>query len=158
MDMFWWSMVILLFVLGFAGLFLPVLPDALLLLGGFILYDVVIGNGSFPLIFWITAGLITVLIMIVDYVAGGIAARKYGGSRASTWAAIVGAVVGLVIGPIGMIIGPFVAVVLVEMLQKKSFEEAMKVGFGTMIGFIGGVLFKGLLMIALIIWFIILVM
>ncbi|SFS60431.1 DUF456 domain-containing protein [Marininema halotolerans] len=158
MDIVWWSMIILLFVLGFAGLFLPILPDALLLLGGFALYDVVLGKGVIPWSFWITAGVITVVIMVVDYVAGGIAARKYGGSRAATWAAIVGAIVGLVIGPIGMIIGPFVAVVLVELLQKKSIEEALKIGYGTLIGFLGGVLFKGVLMTGLIIWFLVLVL
>lgn len=35
MEIIWWILTVLLFILGFVGLILPVLPDAPLLLAGF---------------------------------------------------------------------------------------------------------------------------
>src|SRR5690606_5425243 len=96
------------------------------------------------------------LVVITDYVAGGIAARTYGGSRWSLPAAVVGALAGIPLGPLGLVLGPVVAVIAVEFFRKKDWQEAFRVGFGTLLGFVGGVLVKGLMMVGLLIWFLIL--
>ncbi|WP_169713509.1 DUF456 domain-containing protein [Paludifilum halophilum] len=157
MEIIWWLIIVLLFIAGFAGLLLPVLPDSPLMLLGFVLYHFLIDSDSLTLSFWIGAVLITAAVLAIDYIAGGIAARTYGGSRWSIGAAMIGALVGgIVFPPLGILFGPILAVMIVELLQKKSWEEALKTGFGTLVGFLGGLFVKGLLMIGMIVWFILL--
>lgn len=157
MEIIWWILTVLLFILGFVGLILPVLPDAPLLLAGFLVYHFLINSDTLPTSFWVGAVLIT-LVVVVDYVAGGIAARTYGGSKWSIPAAILGALVGIAFGPLGILVGPLVAVFLLELILKKDWQQALRVGYGTLVGFLGGLFVKGLLMGGLLIWFLILVL
>lgn len=159
MDAIWWILIILLFVTAFIGLLVPVLPDIPLMVIGFVLYHFLVDSHSLNLWFWVGAVLLAIVVTVTDYVAGGIAVKTYGGSRYATIASILGAVVfGLLFPPWGILFGPIVAVILVELLLKKSLPQAVKVGFGTLIGFLGGVIVKGGLMAGLLIWFIILVL
>jgi uncharacterized protein len=158
MDAIWWILVIILFIAGYLGLLIPVLPDAPLLFVGFLLYHFLIDSHSLNGPFWIAAVIVTLLTILVDYVASGVAARTYGGSRISVWAAVIGAIVfPFLLGPLGILVGPLVAVVVVELIQRKSWEEALRVGWGTLVGFLGGLFFKGILMTGMLIWFGILV-
>ncbi|QKG84501.1 DUF456 family protein [Kroppenstedtia pulmonis] len=159
MDAIWWILIILLFVTAFIGLLVPVLPDIPLMVIGFALYHFLVDSHSLNLWFWVGAVLLAIVVTVTDYVAGGIAVKTYGGSRYSTIASILGAgVFGLLFPPWGILFGPVVAVILVELSLKKSFPQAVKLGFGTLIGFLGGVIVKGVLMAGLLIWFIILVL
>lgn len=72
-------------------------------------------------------------------------------------AAVAGAIIfPFILGPVGILVGPLVAVVIVELIQRKSWQEALRVGWGTLVGFLGGLFFKGLLMFGILIWFVIL--
>lgn len=158
MEALWWILVVLFFLAGFLGLLFPALPDAPLLFVGFLLYHFLIDSRTLYWPFWTAAVVVTLLAVLVDYVAGGVAARTYGGSRSAVWAALVGAVLfPFVLGPLGVVVGPLVAVVIVERVQRKPWREALKAGWGTLVGFLGGLFFKGLLMIGMLIWFGILV-
>ncbi|GAA5345570.1 hypothetical protein CLV97_10450 [Planifilum fimeticola] len=158
MEVLWWILVLILFVAGFLGLLIPVLPDAPLLFVGFLLYHFLIDSDALNWPFWVAAVIVTAVTVLVDYVAGGVVARSYGGSRISVLAAVVGAILfPFILGPLGILVGPLVAVVLVELIQRKSWQEALRVGWGTLVGFLGGLFFKGLLMIGMLIWFGILV-
>lgn len=154
MDIFLWIVMITLFFCGFLGLVFPFLPDIPFLLAGFILYALGINSPSLPVSFWIGAGFITLLSILVDLLAGGIAVKKYGGSPFSVWASIVGALLfSLFLGPLGLIVGAFCLVVLVELFHKKSWQDALSIGFGTLVGFFGGIFVKFLLMVTLLVWF-----
>ncbi|MFD1426189.1 uncharacterized protein YqgC (DUF456 family) [Kroppenstedtia sanguinis] len=157
MEIIWWILVVLLFILGFAGLILPVLPDAPLLFIGFLLYHFLIDSDVLSTSFWVGAVGITLVVVVIDYVAGGITARTYGGSKWSIPVAILGGLVGISFGPLGILIGPFLAVFLLEWILKKDWQQALRVGYGTLVGFFGGLFIKGLLMVGLLIWFLILV-
>ncbi|PTX55043.1 hypothetical protein C8P63_1222 [Melghirimyces profundicolus] len=154
MELIWWILTVGLFILGFAGLVLPVLPDAPLLLLGFLVYHFLINPEVLNPPFWIGAVLITIGVVLIDYFAGGIAARTYGGSKWSVLAAVAGALAGIPFGPLGILVGPLVAVVGVEWIRKKDWREALRIGYGTLVGFLGGLLVKGLLMTGLVIWFV----
>jgi uncharacterized protein YqgC (DUF456 family) len=157
-----WVLVVACFLVGFVGLFISVLPETLAVLAGFVLYHFLIDPHVLGWSFWTGVILLTAFSMLIDYIAGGIAARKYGASKWATWAAIIGTIVfPILLGPlglIGLIIGPFVAVVLVELLQRKPFGQAVRAGFGTWVGMISGIFFKGLIMVVMIVWFLILVL
>lgn len=159
MEILWWTLIILLFMIGYAGLIVPLLPGAPLQFIGFLIYHFAIDNQVLGPTFWIGAVLLNIIIIAVDYLAGGIATRAYGGSRYASWAAIAGALIFpfLMTPLIGLIVGPFIAVFIVELFQRKGWKEALKASFGSFVGFIGGIVAKGLLMTALIGWFIILI-
>src|SRR5690606_34279573 len=149
----------ILFVAGYAGLIVPMLPGAPLQFIGFLIYHFAIDNQVLGPTFWVGAVLLNIIIFAVDYLAGGIATRAYGGSRYSSWAAIAGALIFpfLLTPLIGIIVGPIIAVFIVELFQGRGWKAALKASFGSFVGFIGGVVAKGLLMTALIVWFFILI-
>ncbi|WP_107725636.1 DUF456 domain-containing protein [Desmospora activa] len=162
MELLWWLLIVLSFMIGFAGLFIPFLPDTPMLLAGFGIAHFLVNPDALTMSFWVAAALITLASFAVDYIAGGIAAKTYGGSNVSILASVLGAIGFTMLlapfgmGLIGLLFGPVLAVVLVELIQGKPAEQAIKIGFGTLVGFLGGVFVKGLLMAGLIIWFIIL--
>lgn len=154
MTVLLWIAIVALFVLGFAGLVVPVLPDALLLMAGFLVFHFFIDNEVLTASFWWTASVITVIVIAVDYFASGLGAHKYGASKWSLVSAALGIFIfPFFLGPIGILVGPFVAVVVTELLLQKTVAEALKIGFGTLVGFLGGVFVKGLIMLGLIGWF-----
>jgi len=157
MDIVLWIIVIALFVLSIAGIFLPVLPDTILLWGGFLLYHFFIADpgAGLPASFWWGMAVLSVLLYGADLLTNMFFVKKYGGSKWSSMAAVVGIILGIFLfPPFGMLIMPFVLVVLVELLiQKQSLEKAIRAGFGSLIGFLGSAVVKVVLQVAMIIWF-----
>lgn len=95
-----------------------------------------------------------VLLLTVDYIASALVAKKYGASKWSLISATLGLVIfPLFLGPTGIFVGPFVMVVITERMINKSLKEAVKIGIGSLAGFIGGLLVKGVIMSALVVWF-----
>ncbi|MFA5536860.1 MAG: DUF456 domain-containing protein [Bacillota bacterium] len=134
---------IVFFVIGFIGTIIPVLPGVTLIYGGMLLYGFMTGFSSLDANFFILQTLALLLIIATDFFASALGTRKFGGSKQSAWGAILGTIPGLIfLGPIGIILGPFLGAVLVEMLLGKEVRQAVNVGFGTLIGFIGGTLLK----------------
>jgi uncharacterized protein YqgC (DUF456 family) len=157
MDTFLFVIIIALFLLGYAGLILPGLPDVPFLFAGFLLYHFLINSDVLGWAFWSVTIVATVVLFLIDYIAGGYAAQKAGGSKWSIPAAAIGVILFMWIPPIGFLIGPIITVFLVEFLtQKRTPVEAFKISISTLIGFLGGVLFKFFIFTALIIWFLVL--
>lgn len=149
-----WVLVVSLFILAFAGLVVPVLPDALLLMAGFVIYHLFINDQVLTPSFWWVASIITIVVIAIDYIASGLGASKYGASKWSFVTAAIGVVIfPFFIGPLGIIVGPFAMVLLTELLLKKSVGDAVKTGFGTLIGFLSGIFVKGVIMFGLVGWF-----
>ncbi|MBW5467365.1 MULTISPECIES: DUF456 domain-containing protein [Brevibacillus] len=157
MEIFLWVVVVLLFLLSIAGIFLPVLPDTILLWAGFLLYHFFIADpgAGLPASFWWGMVVLSILLYGADLLTNMYFVKKYGGSKWSSVAAAVGIILGIfVFPPFGMLILPFVFVVLVElMVQKQSMERAVKAGVGSLIGFLGSAVVKVILQLAMIIWF-----
>ncbi|MGF9907211.1 DUF456 domain-containing protein [Brevibacillus porteri] len=157
MEIFLWIVVVLLFLLSIAGIFLPVLPDTILLWAGFLLYHFFIADpgAGLPASFWWGMVVLSILLYGADLLTNMYFVKKYGGSKWSSIAAAVGIILGIfVFPPFGMLILPFVFVVLVElMVQKQSMERAVKAGVGSLIGFLGSAVVKVILQVTMIIWF-----
>ncbi|KFZ39884.1 MULTISPECIES: DUF456 domain-containing protein [Thermoactinomyces] len=159
MDMLWWAIIILLFILAYVGLVAPALPDAPLMIAGFAVYHFLIDSEPLGFGFWITTLILAILLILVDYFSSSVAVKKYGGNAASVTAAIVGVVLfPFIMGPVGVIVGPFLCVFVLELLLKKSFSKALYIAYGTLVGFLGGILMKLIVMTGLIIWFLVLVL
>ncbi|MFD2371409.1 DUF456 domain-containing protein [Brevibacillus sp. GCM10020057] len=157
MEILLWVLVAALFVLSIAGIFLPVLPDTILLWGGFLLYQFFIAEpgSELPASFWWGMAAMSVLLYGADLLTNMYFVKRYGGSKWSSLAAVLGILIGIfAFPPLGMIILPFVFVVLVELfVQQQPLERAIKAGFGSLVGFFGSAVVKVVLQVTMIIWF-----
>jgi uncharacterized protein YqgC (DUF456 family) len=156
-DGFWWVVIGILFLLAYAGLFLPALPDVPFILAGFLVYQFLIDNEQLGWFFWSINIVATIGLVLIDYLAGGYAATKVGGSKWSIPAAALGVIIFMWL-PAGFLIGPIITVFLLELFfMRRTPAAAMKISISTLIGFLGGIVVKFLLMSAMIIWFLALV-
>jgi hypothetical protein len=142
------------FLVGVAGTVLPALPGAPLIWLGMFLYGLIVNFNNLPWTFFLGQGLAVALIIFIDYFAGAWGVNRYGGSKEAVWGSIIGCLLGLILmGPFGLIFGPFLGAVAGELYLKNSLEKAFKVGMGTIIGFLGGLLLKLAIEIVMIVWF-----
>lgn len=142
---------ILVFI-GILGSLLPVIPGTTLIFlaaAGYHFLGEPLQNST---LFWL-AGLLA-FSFLVEFLASMIGSGKLGASRAGIVAAVPGAIIGLLfLGPIGLFLGAFIATWLVELFQNRSMNEAIRAGFGSMIGVLAGTLMKFFLALAMAILF-----
>ncbi len=155
-----WTIAIVLWLGAFVGLIYPILPSSVLIFASFLIYGWLVSFAPFNWLFWVIQGCFFLLLFIVDYVANALGIKKFGGTKASMWGSTIGLLAGPFIIPFaGIILGPFIGAVLGEMIVSKTpFRQAVKIGLGSVAGFIGSVFVKGIIMAAMIIYFIVLVL
>lgn len=155
LDILYWVIIVTLFVVGFIGLIYPIIPSVLFILGGIILYGVLFSFEPFNWLFWMIQGVFVLFLFLADYVANLVGVKKYGGSKAGVWGSTIGLLVGPFLIPVvGIIVGPFVGAIVAELLfQRKTVSEAIKIGFGSVIGFIAGAIGKFIIQIFMIGYF-----
>lgn len=146
----WWMLAITLIILGVIGTFLPVLPGAVLVFGGMLLAAWI---DEFQRVGWITLvilGALTVLVLVIDFVAALMGAKRVGASRLALVGAAVGTVVGLFFGIVGILVAPFIGAVIGELMARGQIEAAARVGFGTWLGMAVGALAKIAVVLAMV--------
>jgi hypothetical protein len=125
-------------IVGIAGCLLPVLPGPpLTYLGLVVLHFTKFGPVSTNL--FIILGVVAIVVTVIDYIVPIWGTRQFGGSKYGMRGAAVGLVIGLFLGPLGIIAGPFIGAVVGEMLFKDDIKYALKAGFGSLLGFLTGV-------------------
>lgn len=131
---------VLLIVIGTIGTILPALPGVPIVYLGMILAA---WAGDFSHIGWPTLtilGVLTALAVIVDLLASVFGAKRVGASGWALFGAAAGTVIGLFLGIIGLILGPFVGAVLGELIAGSTLKRSTHVGVGAWLGFIFGTL------------------
>ena len=134
--------VALLFLAGLVGTLVPVVPGVPLIFAGTLLFALV--DHFQRITGWtivLFAGL-TAAALAVDFAAGIVGARRFQASRWGIAGALLGTVVGLFFGPFGLLLGPLAGAVLFELVAGRSTREALRAGWGTFIGYLGGVALK----------------
>jgi uncharacterized protein YqgC (DUF456 family) len=129
-------------VLGLAGLVLPALPGALLMVAGVVL---VAWAGHFALVGWptvVVCALLGLAMWGVDLLAGLLGARAFGASRWAVVGSAVGVVVGLFFGLPGIVLGPAVGALAFEYYKDPDLPRAARAGAGALVGFIAGSVLK----------------
>ncbi|WP_026571445.1 MULTISPECIES: DUF456 domain-containing protein [Sediminibacillus] len=153
MDIVIWILIAASFLLSFAGIIFPLIPAPLMLWIGFLLYFFFM-DGELSILFWIAMVVLTVILIVSDIIANSYFVKKYGGSKWGERIAAVGVIVGsFIIPPFGIIIVPFVAVFLTEIIQQKTTEQAWRASLGSLMGFLGGAAAKVVIQLIMIIWF-----
>ncbi|ETI67023.1 DUF456 domain-containing protein [Neobacillus vireti] len=159
MDIVYWLIISVLFIVAFVGLVYPIIPSVLFLLAGFLLYGVFFSFERFHWLFWVIQGLFIVLLFVADYIANMVGIKKYGGSKAGVWGSTIGILLGpFVIPVLGILIGPFIGAIAAELIfNKRNFSDSLKIGFGSVIGFISSILTKAIIQVIMIAYFFIVV-
>ncbi|OEL03539.1 hypothetical protein AST12_05040 [Staphylococcus succinus] len=149
-----WLLIIVAFILAFVGLIKPIIPSVLVLWVGFLIYQFGFHNGHLSWIFYVSMILFTVFILVADFLMNKYFVNKFGGSKMSEYAALVGVIIGcFVFPPFGIIIIPFVAVLIVEIIQEPNLAKALKASFGSVVAFLASSAAQAFIMFIMVVWF-----
>ncbi len=149
---------VLVMLAGLAGTVVPILPGIPIIWLAILGYGLYSGWADYGLTAMVVTGLVVALSLVVDQLASLMGAKKFGASRAGMIGAVVGAIAGMILlTPIfGLIVGTFGGAMLCELLfSGRSLRQSMASGAGALVGFLAGSLFKfmvGLSLIAFFIW------
>jgi len=151
----YYFLAVVMVVLGLLGTVLPAIPGLPLIFGGMLLAA---WAGDFQQIGIATIavlGVLTLLSLAIDFWATAVGAKRVGASGKAVAGAVLGTVVGLFFGPVGLFAGPFAGALAGELLHRRrlgrgDLGHAAKVGFGTWLGIVLGVVLKLTLAFAMI--------
>ncbi|EJD8480220.1 TPA: DUF456 domain-containing protein [Staphylococcus pseudintermedius] len=153
-DVIFWVFILAAFVLAFIGLIKPVIPAIPVLWVGFLIYQFGINGVTLSWVFWTAMIVLTIFIFVSDLWLNRYFVNRFGGTKKGEWAALIGVLVGaFVLPPFGVIIVPFIAVMIVEMMQSKNFAQAAKASFGSLVAFFSSAVMQAVLMFVMIVWF-----
>ena len=131
-------------LVGIIGSFLPILPGPpLSWIGLLLLYLTKAVENN-----WVFLGItlvVALLVFALDYIIPAMGTKKFGGSKAGMFGTTVGLLVAIVfpvLGPIGIIVWPFVGALVGELLNKTESKTAVKAAFGSFLGFLTGTFIK----------------
>lgn len=140
MDIFIVVLGALLVIIGLLGTFIPMLPGTPISYVGLLLLLLIPGC-TLTWKFFITWGIIVVILQVLNYFIPIWGVNKFGGTKYGQWGSIIGVIVGLFAGPLGIILGPFIGAVMGELIGGMDLSSSLRAGFGSFVGtFIGMVL------------------
>ena len=138
-------------IIGIAGSILPGLPGTPVSWVGLLLLYIW-GPEDMALKTLIVWGIVVVLVSVVDYVVPMYFTKLTGGSKYAERGALVGLVAGIILTPIGMILGSFLGAFFFELYYtRKGSSQALKAAIGSFLGFITGTGLKTIVAV-LILW------
>jgi uncharacterized protein YqgC (DUF456 family) len=145
-------LVALLLLVGLVGSVVPMLPGTVLVFAGALLHAV--AHGFDPIGPWRLAvlGLLTLLAYGLDYAAGALGVRRFGGSGWAAAGAVLGAIVGIFFGLPGLVLGPLLGALAAEYAYTRRLGTSARAALGTVVGLLVGAVAKiglGLTMIGL---------
>ncbi len=136
-------------LLGIIGSFLPVLPGPPLSWVGLLLLYLTKSVPDNWVLLTITL-LIAIAVTVIDYIIPVAGTKRFGGSKAGMLGTTIGLLVALffpVLGPIGIIVWPFVGAIVGELINKADSGKAFKAAIGSFLGFLTGTFLKFLVAI-----------
>ena len=131
-------------LVGILGSFLPLLPGPpISWIGLFLLYL----TKAVPDNWWVLGITLAIalIILALDYIIPAMGTKKFGGTKAGMIGTTIGLLVALffpILGPLGIIIWPFVGALVGELLNKADKKTATKAAFGSFLGFLTGTFLK----------------
>lgn len=126
---------------GLVGSFLPVLPGPPLAWLGIMLIHLLTPYQFTEDFLWVS-GLFMLGITIADYLLPGYLVKYGKGSKKAVMGANIGVLVGLFLGPAGIILGPFFGALIGEMMAGTPSAYAVRPAFFAFLGFLCGVFLK----------------
>lgn len=133
---------LLLMLVGVVGSVLPGLPGPPVVLLAAIGHKLWFGEASASVTVLVVMALLMIASLALDFVAGVVGARKLGATWRGMAGALIGATIGIFLGPVALVAGPFVGAVLFELAGGRRLEEAGRAGIGAVLGLLAGVVGK----------------
>ncbi|MDY6905863.1 MAG: DUF456 domain-containing protein [Thermodesulfobacteriota bacterium] len=134
---------IVILLTGIAGCILPVIPGPLVAFGALIVLNLARDWEAFGLLFMFIMAGGAILMTLLDYFVAMAGAKKYGATRVGVWGSVIGMILGIiVIPPWGIIIGALAGAIIGETLTGRNTSDAMRVGWGVLIGNVAGIALK----------------
>jgi len=142
MDALWWTIAVILMLVGLAGTVLPALPGVPLIFAGILLAAWIGHFEAISVTTLVILGLLTAIGVVADFVATALGAKRAGASRYGIIGAALGTVVGVFTGLWGLVFMPLVGAALGEFYAHRDALKAGRVGLATWIGMLLGTAFK----------------
>ncbi|KAB2674592.1 MAG: DUF456 domain-containing protein [Verrucomicrobia bacterium] len=137
-------------MVGLLGAVLPGLPGPPIILAAALCHRLFLGpRGSA----WWVVGVLAVLAafsLALDFLATSYGAKRLGATWRGAVGAALGAMAGLFWAPIGLVVGPLLGAMALEMLAGRHWHDAGKAGFGAVLGLVAGIVGKVACCIAMI--------
>ncbi len=134
---------LILFAFGFFGVFIPFLPGVPLAWLGLFLYAFFTHFATISLTTVLVFLGVTILTLILDFVAPILGAKRNHATKYGIIGASLGFLIGIfVLGPLGIIAGPFLGAFAGEFFAGKKSGAALDSAIGTLKGFVLGMIFK----------------
>jgi uncharacterized protein YqgC (DUF456 family) len=125
----------ILMLLGLAGSILPILPGPpLSFIGLFLLALLKHFSPPLTLTLVIIFAIVTILVIVMDYIIPLLGAKRYGASKWGVWGSVLGMAIGIFWSPFAMLVGAFIGAVVIEWLVGKKKGEALRAGWGVVMG------------------------
>jgi len=128
----------LLLVIGLVGTILPAIPGLGLIVVGILFYALATHFASISVTTVVVLCVIAVATFIAGYFTSALGAKMSGGGRYSVIGTFIGAVVGLTMGPLGMIMGAVGGAFLGALYESGSVEASFRITGASLIGLLSG--------------------
>ncbi|MEE9332437.1 MAG: DUF456 family protein [Methylophilaceae bacterium] len=132
----YWVLAGVLVIVGFVGLFVPILPGIVFIFAGLLLGAWI---DSFTLVSqttMIVIGVLTLMAWAVDFFASYFTAKKAKASKLALIGTLIGALLGILGGVVGLIIGPIIGAAVGEYIARRNSGDATRVGLAAGLGFV----------------------
>ena len=156
MELFWWSVTLVLMAIGLIGTVLPIFPGTAVIFAAAIFHRIMLGAEK-------SIGWPTILVLLfltlasyaIDFAGGWLGARRFGATRWGMFGAVAGAIAGLFFGLAGLLLGPVVGALAGEIIGGKRLVPAGRAGWGALLGNVVALLGKLLIALAMVSWFLV---
>lgn len=143
----YYFLAVVMVALGLLGTVLPAIPGLPLMFAGMLLAAWAGDFQQVGVAMIAVLGLLTLLSLAIDFWATAVGAKRVGASGKAVAGAVLGTIVGLFFGPLGLFAGPFAGALAGELLHRRrlgrgDLGHAARVGFGTWLGIVFGVVLK----------------
>ncbi len=153
MDIFLLLLGVIFCLVGIVGSFLPILPGPIASWCGLLILNFT-SFVNFSFSFLIITFLIAFTVSIIDYIIPILGVQKLGGSKGGQIGATIGLLFGLfILGPLGLIFGPFLGALTGEVISNKNISNSILPAFGSLIGVLAGTVLKTIITVVFLIFF-----
>jgi len=138
----YWIVAVLLVLIGFIGLFLPVLPGIVFVFAGLLLAAWIDGFALVSETTMVIIGVFALMAWAIDFFASYFTAKKAKASKLALIGTLIGALLGILGGVVGLIVGPIIGAAVGEFISRRNSSDATRVGLAAGLGFVLALVMK----------------
>lgn len=141
-EILWFAATLLIMIVGVVGCVFPAIPGTPLIFAAAVAHRFLVGPSGAQTWVLVTLGIVTIVSLALDYAASLYGAKSLGASRRGLIGAGLGGLVGLFLGPFGILLGPFVGAFTFEFAGGREWRDSAKAGVGATLGLLVGAVGK----------------